>query len=157
LVALDTGTIGCYGYYSDFSRTFRCGPDKPPYQKALFRMSYGQVQHNIGIIAPGMSFREIADKAWKIPERFIDQRYSTIMHGVGMHGETPFIAHAVDFHNDGREGAIGPGMVVSVESYIGEKGGQEGVKLDDEVLITDFGTKLISRFPYEDEFLGTEV
>ena len=34
LVALDTDTIGCYGYYSDFSRTFRCGPGKPTaYQK----------------------------------------------------------------------------------------------------------------------------
>jgi Xaa-Pro aminopeptidase len=158
LVALDTDTIGCYGYYSDFSRTFRCGPGKPtPYQKALYRMSYDQVQHNIGIIAAGMSFREIAEKAWKIPERFIDQRYTSVMHGVGMHGETPFIAHAMDFHNYGREGVIEPGMVVSVESYIGEKGGQEGVKLEDEVLITDSGPKLISRFPYEDEFLGTEV
>ena len=29
LVALDTDTIGCYGYYSDFSRTFRCGPGQP--------------------------------------------------------------------------------------------------------------------------------
>ena len=68
LVALDTDTIGCYGYYSDFSRTFRCGPGKPTaYQKMLYRMSYDQVQHNIGIIAPGMAFREIAEKAWKIP------------------------------------------------------------------------------------------
>ena len=95
---LDTDTIGCYGYYSDFSRTFRCGPGKPTaYQKSLYRMSYDQVQHNIGIIAPGMSFREIAEKAWKIPERFVDQRYTSVMHGVGMHGETPFIAHAMDF------------------------------------------------------------
>ncbi len=30
LVALDTDTIGCYGYYSDFSRTFRCGPASRP-------------------------------------------------------------------------------------------------------------------------------
>src|SRR4051812_36332006 len=28
-VALDTDTIGCYGYYSDFSRTFRAGPHFP--------------------------------------------------------------------------------------------------------------------------------
>ena len=158
LVALDTDTIGCYGYYSDFSRTFRCGPGKPtPYQKALYRMSYDQVQHNIAIIAPGMSFREIAEKAWKIPERFIDQRYTSVMHGVGMHGETPFIAHAMDFQTYGREGVIEPGMVVSVESYIGEKGRGEGVKLEEEVLLTDKGPRLISRFPFEDELLDREV
>src|SRR6185295_2128593 len=145
-------------YYSDFSRTFRCGPGRPtPYQKMLYRMSYDQVQHNIGIIASGMSFREIADKAWKIPERFVDQRYTSVMHGVGMHGETPFIAHAMDFQTYGREGVLQPGMVVSVESYIGEKGGREGVKLEEELLITDTGAVPISRFPYEDELLGVEV
>lgn len=155
LVALDTDTIGCYGYYSDFSRTFRCGPGKPTdYQKMLYRMSYDQVQHNIGLIAPGMAFREIAEKAWKIPGKFVDQRYTSVMHGVGMHGETPFIAHAMDFETYGREGKLVPGMVVSVESYIGEKGGREGVKLEEEVLVTETGGALISRFPFEDELLG---
>jgi Xaa-Pro aminopeptidase len=155
LVALDTDTIGCYGYYSDFSRTFRCGPGRPTdYQKMLYRMSYDQVQHNLDLIKPGMEFREIADKAWKIPDRFVDQRYTSVMHGVGMHGETPFIAHAMDFETYGREGHLVPGMVVSVESYIGEKGGREGVKLEEEVLVTETGGALISRFPFEDDLLG---
>ena len=158
LVALDTDMIGCYGYYSDFSRTFRCGPGKPtPYQKMLYRMSYDQVQHNVGIIKPGLSFREIADKAWKIPAKFVEQRYTSVMHGVGMHGETPFIAHAVDFATYGREGVLQPGMVVSVESYIGEKHGREGVKLEEEVLVTETGAEPISRFPFEDELLEAQV
>jgi len=158
LVALDTDTIGCFGYYSDFSRTFRCGPGKPSaYQKMLYRMSFDQVKHNIDIIAPGLSFREIAERAWRIPERFVDQRYTSVMHGVGMHGETPFIAHAMDFEIYGREGVLEPGMVVSIESYIGEKGGGEGVKLEEEVLVSNAGPVLISRFPYEEELLGVEV
>jgi Xaa-Pro aminopeptidase len=158
LVALDTETIGCYGYYSDFSRTFRCGPGRPTdYQKLLYRMAYDQVLHNIGIIKPGMSFHDVAQNAWKIPDRFVEQRYTSIMHGVGMHGETPFIAHAMDFHAYGRAGVLQPGMVLSVESYIGEKGGQEGVKLEEEVLLTETGTEIISRFPFEEELLGVEV
>ncbi|MGE0213193.1 MAG: M24 family metallopeptidase [Parvibaculaceae bacterium] len=158
LVALDTDTIGCFGYYSDFSRTFRCGPGRPSaYQKSLYRMSYDQVQHNLSIIRPGRSFREVAEKAWKIPEKFLGQRYTSVMHGVGMHGETPFIAHAVDFETYGREGTLQPGMVVSVESYIGEKGGSEGVKLEEEALITETGIALISRFPFEEELLGSEI
>jgi Xaa-Pro aminopeptidase len=158
LVALDTDMIGCFGYFSDFSRTFRCGPGRPTaYQKMLYRMSYDQIQHNIDIIKPGLSFREIADKAWRIPPRFVDQRYTSVMHGVGMHGETPFIAHAIDFATYGREGILIPGMVVSVESYIGEKNGREGVKLEEEVLVTGHGPELISRFPFEEELLGTQV
>ncbi len=158
LVALDTDTIGCFGYFSDFSRTFRCGPGRPtPYQKMLYRMSFDQIQHNLGIIKPGMSFREIAEQAWRIPPRFVDQRYTSVMHGVGMHGETPFIAHAMDFATYGREGVLLPGMVVSVESYIGEKNGLEGVKLEEEVLVTAIGAELISRFPFEDELLGAQI
>ncbi|HXQ40094.1 MAG TPA: Xaa-Pro peptidase family protein [Candidatus Udaeobacter sp.] len=155
LVALDTDTIGCYGYYSDFSRSFRCGPGRPTAeQRMLYRMAYDQVQHNIGIVRPGMAFREVAERAWKIPERFVAQRYTSVMHGVGMHGETPFIAHAMDYETYGRDGVIVPGMVVSVESYIGARGGREGVKLEDEILITETGSELLSRFPYEDELLG---
>ncbi|MFP3427907.1 M24 family metallopeptidase, partial [Pseudoalteromonas sp. SIMBA_162] len=38
LVALDTDVVGCHGYYSDFSRTFHVGPDKPTEtQKLLYR------------------------------------------------------------------------------------------------------------------------
>jgi Xaa-Pro aminopeptidase len=158
LVALDTDMIGCFGYFSDFSRTFRCGPGKPTAnQKMLYRMSYDQIQHNIGIIKPGLTFREIADAAWKIPARFVEQRYTSVMHGVGMHGETPFIAHAIDFATYGREGVLQPGMVVSVESYIGEKNGREGVKLEEEVLVTEHGPELISRFPFEDDLLERQI
>ena len=158
LVALDTDTIGCFGYYSDFSRTFHCGPGRPSeYQKMLYKMAFDQVQHNLDIIRPGVSFREVAEQAWKIPDRFVEQRYTSVMHGVGMHGETPFIAHAMDFDTYGREGTLEPGMVVSVESYIGEVGGSEGVKLEDEALVTETGFRLLSRFPYDDDLMTREV
>jgi len=29
LIALDTDVVGCHGYYSDFSRIFHSGPDRP--------------------------------------------------------------------------------------------------------------------------------
>ncbi len=158
LVALDTDTIGCFGYYSDFSRTFFCGPGRPTTdQRTLYQMAYDQVQHNIDIIRPGKSFRQIADEAWAIPQRFVNQRYTSVMHGVGMHGESPFIAHAMDFAQFGRDGVLQPGMVVSVESYIGEEGGREGVKLEEEVLVTETGPALISRYPFEEGLLSREV
>lgn len=154
LVALDTDTIGCYGYYSDFSRTFRCGPGRPTaYQRFIYSLAYEQIQHNISVIEPGIEFRAIAQRAWAIPERFVEQRYTSVMHGVGMHGETPFIAHAMDYQAYGRDGFIQPNMVISVESYIGEKGAGEGVKLEEEVLVTETGVELLSHFPFEDELL----
>lgn len=158
LVALDTDTIGCFGYFSDFSRTFHCGPARPTsYQKMIYQLAYDQIQHNIGIIKPGLTYREVASRAWTIPAAFAERRYTSLMHGVGMHGETPFIAHAQDFSSFGSEGVLEPGMVVSVESYIGEVGGSEGVKLEEEVLVTATGGELISRFPFEENLLSREV
>ncbi|MFC2992900.1 MULTISPECIES: M24 family metallopeptidase [Halomonas] len=157
LVALDTDTIGCHGYYSDFSRTFHVGPGRPSaYQRELYRMAYDQVHHNMGILKPGMTYREISEQAWKIPERFLDRRYPSIIHGVGMHGETPLVAHHMDFDRFSSDGVLEPGMVVSVESYIGEVGGADGVKLEEEVLITDTGIAKLSRYPFNEALLGRE-
>ncbi|WP_040409210.1 M24 family metallopeptidase [Arhodomonas aquaeolei] len=158
LVALDTDTIGCNGYYSDFSRTFHVGPGRPSgYQQSLYQMAWEQVHHNIDILQPGMSYREIAERAWRIPERFLDRRYPSIIHGVGMHGETPLVAHSVDFDRFTGDGVLEPGMVVSVESYIGEVDGPEGVKLEEEVLITDTGVEMISKYPFDEALLGRHV
>ena len=41
-------------------------------------------------------------------------------------------------------------MVVSVESYIGEPGGPDGVKLEEQVLITERGAVPFSRSPLVD-------
>ena len=155
LVALDTDTIGVHGYYSDFSRTFHVGPGKPSaYQQSLYQMAYEQVHHNMDLLAPGVEYREIAEKAWKIPERFLNRRYPSIIHGVGMHGETPLVAHHMDFDRFSKDGVLEPGMVVSVESYIGEEGAADGVKLEEEVLITDTGYEKLSRYPFNAELLG---
>lgn len=158
LVAFDTDTIGCFGYYSDFSRTFHVGPGRPTdAQRSLYRMAYDQVQHNISIIKPGMSHREVAERAWRIPERYLDRRYPSIIHGVGMHGETPFIAHAADFGEFGGEGTIEPNMVLSVESYIGAVDGAEGVKLEEQVVVHEGGVEVISRFPFEDDLIERQI
>ena len=124
LLALDTDTIGCYGYFSDFSRTFRCGPGKPTsYQKMLYRMAHDQVRHKSASSSRAWSSARSPRRRGRYPQRFVEQRYTSVMHGVGMHGETPFIAHAMDYGTYGRDGSWS-GMVVSVESYIGEKGGR---------------------------------
>lgn len=158
LVALDTDTIGSNGYYSDFSRTFFAGPGRPSgYQQSLYQMAWEQVQHNIDILRPGMSFRELAERAWPIPERFLDRRYPSIIHGVGLHGETPLVAHAMDLDRFTGDGILEPGMVVSVESYIGEVDGAEGVKLEEEVVITEDGVEMLSRYPFDEALLGRQI
>ena len=47
-------------------------------------------------------------------------------------------------------------MVVSVESYIGEVGAADGVKLEEEVLVTETGIEKLSRYPFDEALLGRE-
>jgi Xaa-Pro aminopeptidase len=154
LVALDTDVVGCHGYYSDFSRTFHSGPGKPTEaQKTLYKTAIEQVYHNMGILKAGMSFRDYADKAWNIPDKYYANRYYLSAHGCGMTGEYPYLYHHGDFPDAGYDGVIEAGMTLCVESYIGEEGGIEGVKLEQQVLITETGIEVLSRFPFEDELM----
>ena len=154
LIALDTDIVGCHGYYADFSRTFHAGPGKPTEaQRDLYKTAYEQVHHNVGILKPGMSFRDYADQAWDIPDQYYANRYYLSAHGVGMTGEYPYLYHRGDFPDAGYDGTIEPGMTICVESYIGAEGGTEGVKLEQQVLITDNGIELLSQFPFEDDLM----
>jgi len=155
LIALDTDVVGCHGYYSDFSRTFHSGPGKPTrLQRELYRTAYEQVHHNMQLLKPGVSFREYAQRAWDIPERFFANRYYLSAHGVGMTGEYPYLYHRADYADAGYDGIVEPGMTLCVESYIGEKDGAEGVKLEQQILITETGNRLMSRFPFEVDLLN---
>jgi Xaa-Pro aminopeptidase len=154
LIALDTDVVGCHGYHSDFSRTFHAGPGKPTEaQRELYKVAYEQVQSNKDILYAGMSFRDYAERAWDIPEKFYENRYYLSAHGCGMTGEYPYLYHKGDFPDAGYDGEIAAGMTICVESYIGAAGGREGVKLEQQVLVTETGIELLSRFPFEEELL----
>jgi Xaa-Pro aminopeptidase len=154
LVALDTDVVGCHGYYSDFSRTFHPGPDRPTAEQcSLYRLAVEQIEHNMSIIEPGLGFREYAERAWDIPERFRRNRYYLSAHGCGMTGEYPYLYHRADFGEAGYDGTIESGMTLCVESFIGPDDGTEGVKLEEQILVTDDGVELLSRFPLEEALL----
>ncbi|MGM0661496.1 MAG: M24 family metallopeptidase [Pseudomonadota bacterium] len=155
LIALDTDVVGCHGYYSDFSRTFHAGPDRPTaQQRDLYKVAHEQVHHNMSILRPGMSFRDYADAAWDIPAKYHANRYYLSAHGCGMTGEYPYLYHRGDFADAGYDGEIAPGMTLCVESFIGEEHQGEGVKLEQQVLLTETGVELLSRFPFEDALLA---
>jgi Xaa-Pro aminopeptidase len=155
LVALDTDVVGCHGYYCDFSRTFHTGPREPTrQQRELYRLAHEQVQHNMELLRAGVSFRDYSQRAWKIPERFFANRYFVSAHGCGMTGEYPYLYHSMDYEESGYDGVLEPRMTLCVESYIGEEGGEEGVKLEQQMLITDDEPELLSLFPFETALLG---
>jgi Xaa-Pro aminopeptidase len=151
LVAFDTDMVGPLGYLADISRSWVC-PGKPPTneQRRLYAIAEEQVRFNMALIKPGVAFREFAEKCWPVPEEFIPNRYMMMVHGVGLVDEYPSVAYARDFRDWGYDGLFQENMAVSVESYIGEVGGKEGVKLEQQVLITATGAVPLSKTPFED-------
>jgi Xaa-Pro aminopeptidase len=155
LIAFDTDVVGCHGYYADYSRTFHAGPDDPSAeQRELYRIAHEQVHHNLSIIEPGLTFAGYSEKAGDLPERYAPHRYYLSAHGVGMTGEYPYLYHAQDFGSFGYDGVIEPGMTLCVESFIGGPDTREGVKLEQQLLVTETGTELLSHYPFDDRLLG---
>ena len=155
LVAFDTDMVGALGYLADISRSWIC-PGKPPTneQQRLYAIAQEQVRANIALIKPGVSFREFSETCWPVPEAYIPNRYMMMVHGAGLVDEYPSIAYARDFADWGYDGVFQENMTVSVESYIGEAGGKEGVKLEQQVLITARGAEPLSKTPFEDALVA---
>lgn len=153
LVSFDTDLIGPYGYCSDISRSWLCGEIPSDEQRRLYSKAFEQIEHNIATLKPGRTFFDVSRDCWRIPEEYISNRYTVLMHGVGLADEYPSLKHAVDLPGYAYDGLIEPGMTLCVESFIGSHGGCEGVKLEEQVLITDTGVERISNYPYKLDWL----
>src|SRR5262249_19438971 len=92
LVGFDTDLVGPFGYLADISRTFLCGPKRPTAdQKRLYGLAYEQLYHNLAMLKAGVSFREFAEKSWKVPPEFVTNRYLMLVHGAGIVDEYPIV------------------------------------------------------------------
>ena len=154
LIGFDTDMVGPFGYFADVSRTFLCGPGRPTRrQKRLYRHALDEIEHNLTLVRDGVSMDEMRQRAFVQPEEFHAHRYTCIMHGVGMCDEAPRLL----FPNDGRskqyDYVLREGMVVCVESFVGAVGERDGVKLEQQVLVTKGGYELLSTYPLEEALL----
>jgi Xaa-Pro aminopeptidase len=75
------------------------------------------------------------------------------VHGIGTDDEPPFIPFPGGAWTLMPEGEFRENMVVSVECYAGKVGEQDGVKLEDEMLIAAAEPVVISLYPYEAKLL----
>ena len=148
IISFDTDMVGPYGYCADISRTFVEGHKFNEDQKKLYQMAVEQINHNHRLIKSGTSFREFIEKSWKLPEEYYGNRYSCMLHGIGLCDEWPQIKYPTD--GGQREGYFEKNMTITLESYIGKVGGREGVKLEQQYLVGENNLELMSHHPLED-------
>ncbi len=155
LVSFDTDLVGPYGFCCDISRTWLAGDGLPTNeQRDLYQRAAEHIRTNMGMLGPGISFRELSMNSMQLEAEYLPTRYGVLYHGVGLCDEYPSIRYAVDYQHHGYDGELEPGMCICVETYMGRHGGGEGVKLEDQCLITETGCEQLSTYPLDTRLMG---
>lgn len=155
ILSFDTDLIGCYGMCADISRAWFIGDGRPTQrQRDMHAVALDQLRYNMSRIRPGISFKELSQACRPLPEAYVAQRYGSVFHGVGLCDEWPAIKYAIDWEARGYDGVIEAGMMLCVEAYVGEVGGPDGMKLEDQVLVTESGVENMTRCPFDPLLLG---
>jgi Xaa-Pro dipeptidase len=154
ILAFDTDLIGPYGMCCDISRTWWVGDGEPtPEMKRAYRIGHEHIRENVALLAPGKTIREITFGAHRLPEEFVEGRYSCLMHGVGLCDEWPSVAYPEDWRDGAFDYELQPGMALCVEALVTQKGSGFSIKLEDQVVITETGVENMTKYPYDRRFL----
>ena len=147
IVVLDVGAQYS-GYSADITRTLPANGKFTPRQREIYNIVLGAQNAALGALKPGMDLCPKGDKSlYKISYDYINS------HGKDQHGKSlgQYYIHGLghhiglDVHDPGEYcKPLQPGMVVTMEPgiYILEE--NLGVRIEDDVLVTDTGYKFLS-------------
>ena len=143
LVVLDVG--GEYGYYSaDVTRTVPISGKYTPRQRQIYELVLGTQQAAIDSVRPGMTVGQLN----KISREYMKAHSGTLCGTTTcdtyyIHGLSHWLG--MDVHDVGDYTTpFAPGMVLTVEPGIYIPDEQLGVRIEDDVLVTDAGHDLLS-------------
>lgn len=139
------------GYMTCYYRTFSCG--KPTQeQKDLYQDCLNWLQTSIKAVKPGATTADIA-KCWPGPEVLGLKTEQEALanqwgHGLGLSlWEIPIVSRAFSLEYPY---PIKKNMVFALETYAGPKGGKNGVRIEDELVVTDTGAEVITKYPRDE-------
>ncbi len=154
VVFVDTDTVGAEGIFFCVSRTFVVGDAPPqPDQRETYRIAHEWLEAMTSLVRPGVTCGELAEQAPTLPEKYLPQRYECMIHGVGLEEESPSVCYPIDRQSN-PDRVIEEHMVLVVELYAGEVGGDHGVKLGDEIHVTASGPRVLAPYPFDARLLG---
>ena len=140
------------GYHTCYYRCFCCGKPSQA-QKDVHKRCYDMLRAGLEQVKPGGTTADIVN-AWPDCTYWGFKSESEAFglafgHGIGVGlWEFPIVSRLYSLENPVE---IKPGMVFALETYAGE--GCNGVRIEDEVVVTEDGKEIISKFP-DDELIG---
>ena len=139
------------GYRTCYYRTFNVGR-ATPVQHDAYKKARGWLDEAIALIKPGVTTDKVCSVWPKAPEfGFPDEMAAFGLqfgHGLGLAlHERPIISRVVSLEHPTE---IREGMVFALETYCPAADGYSAARIEEEVVVTDKGCRVITLFPAEE-------
>jgi len=148
LVLIDVGAL-CNNYSADISRTFPVAAKFTKRQKEVYTEVLKAQEGIISIIEPGITLKELNKKTVefltesllrlkviKKEEEYRKYYMHSVSHFLGMDAHDVSIYHADSILEPGNVITVEPGLYIEEESI--------GVRIEDDILVTDTGCEVLS-------------
>jgi len=139
------------GYRTCYYRTFNVGRATPA-QRTAYKKAREWMDRVIDLLKPGMTTDKVAAKLPKAQDAGfaseMDAFGLNFCHGLGLGlHERPLISRLNSFREPIE---LKAGMVFAVETYCPATDGMSAARIEEEVILTPSGAKIISLYPAED-------
>jgi Xaa-Pro dipeptidase len=145
------------GYRTCYYRTFNVGSATPA-QRDAYRRAREWIDVAIELVRPGMTTDRIAER-WPQAKEFgfaneMEAFGLQFGHGLGLAlHERPIISRLVSLDNPFE---IKEGMVFALETYCPAADGNGAARIEEEVVVTADGCRVITLFPAQELFIANE-
>jgi Xaa-Pro dipeptidase len=145
------------GYRTCYYRTLNIGLSTPA-QEDAYKQAREWIDVAINLVRPGMTTDKIA-ALWPKAEEFgfaneMEAFGLQFGHGLGLAlHERPIISRLVSFENPFE---LQEGMVFALETYCPAADGNGAARIEEEVVVTSDGCRVITLFPAQDLFIANK-
>lgn len=149
LVLVDTGADYCH-YTADITRTFPAGGTFSARQKEVYQKVLDAQKKTIALVKPGITLAELNNQTREmlvtacrdigLKQEKYEEYYTYVKHGVSHH-------LGLDAHDviELRDGPLAAGQVITVEPGLYLAGESLGIRIEDDVLVTEGGCEVLSK------------